>query len=265
MMKWNPRSVVIPLVSVLLLSACGQTGPVRNARLELAAEHSHSAQRAFGRGDYGVARRQYEMALRIDVSVENVNGIAMDMLNLARVNQALRDIDTAQAYLDTLLKDEALQYPAQYLAAAATQKALLLLQSGDVANVRSWLDRAEKWCESACELGSAIDNARAALALREKDVDRALQRAGRAASSSRGEHPLEYANALRYMSEARLMRGEFKLSLQLSAEALEVDKSLGLPEKIKQDLLLSARACEGMKDVEQAERFRARASRIASR
>ncbi|MFH2135393.1 MAG: hypothetical protein ABII81_09500 [Pseudomonadota bacterium] len=257
--------ILVVLSSVLLLTACGQTAPVRNARLELAAEHSQSAQRAYNRGDYHVALRQYEMALQEDVAVENISGIAIDMLNLARVNKMLGRHDVADAYLDKLLLDNALEYETSYLAAAATQKSLLILQRGDVAGARLWLEKASAWCVAECSLTSVIDNARAAIALREKDVDQALHWADHAASSSRNASPLEYANALRYMSEARLMRREFSMALRLADEALAVDKTLGLPAKIKLDLLLSASAYEGLGDAEQAKRFRERASRIVAR
>ena len=67
------------------------------------------------------------------------------------------------------------------------------------------------------------------------------------------------------MSEARLMQGEFATALDLAEEALAVDKTLGLPEKIRLDLLLSASAYEGQGDSERAARFRERAARIAAR
>ncbi|MBU0688414.1 MAG: hypothetical protein KJ850_08715 [Gammaproteobacteria bacterium] len=256
---------LLVIVGVLFLTACGQTAPARNARLELAADHSQSAQRAYNRGDYHVALRQYEMALQVDVAVENIPGIAIDILNLARLSQILGRHEVADAYLDKLLQDDALEYEISYLAAAATQKSLLILQRGDVAGARLWLEKASAWCVAECTLTSVIDNARAGIALREKDADQALHWADRAASSSRNDSPLEYANALRYMSEARLMRREFSMALRLADEALVVDKTLGLPAKIKQDLLLSASAYEGQGDAEQAKRFRERASRIVAR
>jgi tetratricopeptide (TPR) repeat protein len=258
-------SLSLVLCCVSFLTACGQTAPVRNARLELAAEHSQSAQRAFDRGDYLVALRQFEMALQVDVAVENISGIAIDTLNLARVNQLLGRQEVAHAYLDKLLQDDALEYERHYLAVAATQKSLLMLQQGDASGARLWLEKAATWCVAACSLASVIDNARAAIALREKDSEQALHWADRAASASRGGSPLEYANALRHMGEARLMRGEFPTALRLADEALAVDKTLGLPDKIRQDLLLYAAAYEGQGDAEQAKRFRERASRIVAR
>lgn len=256
---------VLLLLSALLLSACGQTAPKRNARLELAAEHSQSAQRAFDRGDYQVAARQYEMALQVDVAVENVSGIAIDVLNLSRVYQLLGHAEVADAYLDKLLQDQVLEYETSYLAMAATQKSLLILQRNDVAGAKGWLEKAAAWCGSKCAVSGVIDNARAGIALREQDAGQALHWSERAASANRNTSPLEYGNALRYIGEAKLLQGEPAAALKLAEEALVVDKSLGLPEKIRQDLLLSARACEAQGATELAGRYRERAARIPVR
>jgi tetratricopeptide (TPR) repeat protein len=256
---------LIVLACLLLLTACGQTVPVRNARLELAAEHGRSAQRAYDYGDYQVALRQYEMALQIDVAIENVPGVAIDMLSLAKVNQKIGRDEVANAYLDKLLQDAALGFETDHLAAAAAQKSLLMMQRGDLFEGRRWLDEAVMFCAGKCGIANVIDNAQAAIALREKDADRALRWAERAASASRDNSPLEYANALRHLGEARLMRGEFAAALRLAEEALVVDKSQGWPEKIRQDLLLSASACDGQGDAGLASRYRERAARIVAR
>ncbi len=253
------------LACILFLTACGQTAPKRNARLELAAEHGQSAQRAYDRGDFHTALKQYEMALQIDVAVENVSGIAIDTLNLARVNQLLGKPEVANAYLDKLLQDSALEYEDIYLATAAAQKSLLLLQHGAVKEARLWLEKASEWCKEKCAIAIVIDNTRAAIALREKDAEQALHWGTKAASASRDSSPLEYANALRHMGEAKLMLGEFSAALHLAEEALVVDKLQGLPEKIRQDLLLAASAHDGLGNFEQSARFRERASRIIGR
>lgn len=256
---------VFVLSCLLLLSACGQTAPARNARLELAAEHSQSGQRAFDRGDYQAALRQYEMALQADMAIENISGIAVDTLNLARVNQMLGKLVEANTLLDALLQDSALDYEPSYLAAAALQKSLLSLRQGDVKAAHAWVEKSVSYCADKCGISNVIDNARAAIALREKDHDQALHWAERAASASRNASPVEYANALRHMGEARLLRGEFVAALRTADEALTIDKSLGLPEKIRLDLLLAADASEGQGNAEQARRYRERASRIRGR
>ena len=70
----------------MLLSACGHVEEVRSPRQEQATDFNKRAQRAFNRGEYQAAASLYENALQLDVAVENVNGIAINALNLARVN-----------------------------------------------------------------------------------------------------------------------------------------------------------------------------------
>jgi hypothetical protein len=69
---------------------------------------------------------------------------------------------------------------------------------------------------------------------------------------------------MRLTASARLLKNEPDTSLRLLEEALVIDKALGLPEKIRQDLLLSAQAHEKLGHVEQAAQFRERAARIAA-
>lgn len=262
-MRLDFRFIISTLCSVLLLSACGGTKEVRSARHDQAAEFNQRAHRSFQRGEYQAAADLYESALRLDMAIENVNGIAINALNLARVNHVLGKNALAQRYLDQLLDDKALHYAPAHLAEAAVQKSLLRLQENDIAGAVALLEQAAAWCVSGCALNGAIDNVRAGIALRENDAEKALHWAERAASANR-DVPPEYANSMRLMASARLMENEPDTALRLSEEALVIDKSLGLPEKIRQDLLLSARAHEKLGHAEQAAQCRDRAERISA-
>ncbi|MBI5006001.1 MAG: hypothetical protein HZB95_02630 [Nitrosomonadales bacterium] len=257
------RSVVSILCGLVLLAGCGEVEVLRSARLEQATEFNQRAQRAFQRGEYQAAATLYEQALQIDVAIENVNGIAINTLNLARVNNVLGRSALAQRLLDQLLEDKALHHAPAHLAEAALQKALLRLQANDAADAALWVDRAAVYCESDCRMSGVIDNVRAGIALRANDADKALQLSERAVSANSGV-PIEHANALRLMASARLMKKEAEVALRLLEEALVIDKSLGLPEKIRQDLLLSAQAYEMLGKNEQAAQYRDRAARIAA-
>jgi tetratricopeptide (TPR) repeat protein len=248
----------------LLLSACSHVEEIRSARQEQATEFNQRAQHAFLRGEYLAAADLYGNALQLDVSIENVNGIAINMLNLARVNQVLGKNALAQRYLDSMLEDKALHYAPAQLAAAAVQKSLLLLQENDMAGATTWVDNSAEYCVSDCPLAGVIDNARASIALRSNDADKALHWSDRAASANKNTSPLEYANSLRLTASAKSMKNEHDAALHLAEEALVIDKSLGLPEKIRQDLLLSAQAHEKLGHAEQAAQYRDRAARIAA-
>ena len=258
------RSAILLSCSLLLLAACGHVEETRSARQEQATDFNQRAQRAFQRGEYQVAASFYENALLLDIAVENENGIAVNSLNLAKVNQVLGKTALAQRYLDSLLEDKSLRYQPAQLAAASVQKSLLRLQENDMTGATIWVDKAASYCASDCSLSGVIDNARASIALRVNDPDRALYWSERAVSENKASSQLEYANSLRLTASAKLMKNEQDAALRLLEEALTIDKSLGLPEKIRQDLLLSAQAHEKAGHVEQAAQFRDRAERIAA-
>lgn len=258
------RLAIAFLCSLVLLSACGHVEETRSARQQQATEFNQRAQRAFQRGEYQVAASFYESALQLDIAVENVNGIAINMLNLAKVNQVLGNTALAQRYLDSLLQDNALQYQPAQLAAAAVQKSLLRLQENDSADAATWVEKAAAFCTADCPLTGVINNARAAIALHANNAETALYWSERAASENKGASSLEYANSLRLCASARLLKNEPDAALRLLEEALAIDKSLGLPEKIRQDLLLSAQGHEKSGHAEQAAQFRERAARIAA-
>jgi tetratricopeptide (TPR) repeat protein len=261
--RMSARLILSILIAILLLSACGHVEETRSARQQQATEFNQRAQRAFQRGEYQVAASFYEKALQLDVSVENVNGIAINVLNLAKVNQVLGKTEFAQRYLDLLLDDKALHYQPEHLAAAAVQKSLLRLQGNDVTGAADWADKSVAYCTSDCGLSGVIGNVRASIALHEKDADKALEWSERAASINKNV-PLEYANSLRLTATARLMKNEHEAALRLADEALAIDKTLGLPEKIRQDLLLLAQAHEKSGHAELAAQHRDRAARIAA-
>lgn len=257
------RSIVPILCSLVLLSACGSVEELRSARLEQATEFNQRAQRAFQRGEYQAAATLYEQALQVDVAIENESGIAINTLNLARVNRKLDNTELAERLLDHLLEDKALNYAPAHLAEAAVQKALLLLQKNDVEGASLAADKAVVHCSADCGISGVIDNVRAGIALRANDADRALQLSERAASAN-GAVPLEHANSLRLMASARLLKNEPDAALKILEQALSMDKSLGLPEKIRQDLLLFAQAYEKLGQAGVAAQYRDRAARIAA-
>jgi tetratricopeptide (TPR) repeat protein len=257
------RLNIAVLCSLVLLSACSHVEEIRSARQEQATEFNQRAQRAFQRGEYQAAADLYGRALQLDVAIENVNGIAINMLNLARINHVLGKDELAERYLNSLLEDKALHYAQAQLAAAAVQKSLLRLQQNDVAGATTWADKSAEYCVADCALSGVIDNARASIALRGDDADKALHWSERASSENKNASPLEYANSLRLTASARLMKNEHEVAMRLLEEALTIDKSLGLPEKIRQDLLLMAQAQEKLGHADQAAQYRDRAARIA--
>lgn len=261
MKRW--RLLDLLLCSVLWLAACGQVEALRSPRLVQAAEFNQRAQHAFRHGEYEQAATLYERALQVDMAIEHADGIAINTLNLARVNQVRGQPALAEHLLDRLLDDQALHFAPAYLTEAAVQKSLLRLRAEDAAAASIWLDRAVSWCNPDCKLNGVIANVRAGIALQGQDGAQALSWSERAAAENR-DVPLEYANALRLQASARMLQKAPDAALPLAEEALRIDKALGLPEKIRQDLLLLAQVQERRGQPELAAQYRERAARIAA-
>ena len=256
------RQILFLLCALCGLSGCGQVEPVRNAKQLHAVEYGQRALRAFQLGNYETAENLYQQALRRDVEIENIDGIAVNTLNLARVNRILGRTARAHAYLDALLQDDALQYAPVYLATAATEKAALYLQANDLAAAESWLGKAEASCGDDCPLRGVIANIRSAIVLGNGDAVSSLAWGERAAAANRNTSRLEYANSLRLLAAANLALGHFENARSQLNEALDLDKSLGLPLKIREDLLLLARLHDALGQPQQAKRYQERAARL---
>ncbi len=251
------------LVGLVLLAGCGQVEPLRNARLLQAAELNQRAGEAFRLAEYRLAAKLYERALRIDIALEQVEGIAIDTLNLARVMQVSGNPVRAGQLLDGLLNDTALQYPPVYLARAALQQSMLRLEQDDAAQAAVWVDKAAAFCGNGCADYGVVANVRAMIALQRADAAPALEWSTRAVNANRGV-PLEHANALRVQASALLLQAQPEQALRRANEALQIDKALGLPQKIRQDLLLLAQAHAQLGQAGQAAQMRERAARIAA-
>ena len=273
-MNASSGTVKLWLASVccgLLLGACGHAPEAHNARYMQAVEFSQRAQAAYQRSEYPAAIKLYTMALQLDRSIENTDGIAVNLLNLAKVSQVVGRFAEAHGYLDLLLGGEnTLGFKPAHLAAAAVQKALLRLNENNIGEATGWVDKATGYCIADCQLNGVISNVRASIALHNNDADAALYWgkkgiAGNKTGNKEGNESglqIEYANYLRLTAQACVMRNEFDAALLLLNEALAVDKTLGLPEKIRLDLVQLAGVYGGMGKPDLAGIFRERARRV---
>lgn len=240
------------LVTALIsgLTACGTAPPEPSAAEREAVSYNQRAARALRAGRVDAARSLYESALRVDRSVENADGIAVNLLGLARVEQAAGNLPAAQAHLDSVLAEAPLALPAGRKAEAAARRALIGFDTGDIALAADWARRAEEICApAACAARAAIANLRARAALAAGDhanailfARRALDASGGAAPSATDDPRIERANANRLLGESAIGLRDTRLARQALAEALALDQALGRADRIRRDLLLLAQA-----------------------
>jgi len=253
------------VLAILLLAACaGAPKDPQNARLAQAADYNRRGEAALRQGDHRKALALYEAALRIDLSVENLDGVAINSINLARLHQMLGENARAHQRLDAVLGGGEI-FSREYIAAARLRKAMLYQAANDLDAAASWAAQTADLCrDSACIWQGTLLNLRARLALARGDFAAALTLAGQALGVNRGRDAREEAaNSLRLQAEARIGQKEFAAALAPLDEALALDKALGLPERIEQDLQRLADAHAGLGHVDEARALRTRAARVA--
>jgi tetratricopeptide (TPR) repeat protein len=176
--------------------------------------------------------------LRINQSVENVAEIAIIRFNLARVFRELAHPEQAHLQLDALFSEPPLPYPPDTLAAAAALKSQFHLEGNELPPALSWVEKAEGYCRNKCPVAGSLMLLRAQLAQRENRLEEALKLAGGAISAlNTGSQQMELANAQRLSGEISMARNDFTRAIQAFQLAYAMDQKLGMPGKIRLDLL----------------------------
>ncbi len=225
------------LSAVLALTAgCGSNPPALSEQQETAIQFNQRGEAAFRRGDYAQALQEYQGALSIHRSVENMAGIAIELLNLPVVHRRLGDKAAAQAALDQILTERSPAFSADQKAEAAYRKAGYYLDDGNEAGALSWLNKALEYCHG-CATEGRLYNLMARLALAGHPQD-AMNYARRALALNRSAGDKnEEANSLRLIADASLQSGDIKTAQQSYDDALRLDKESGAAAKIALDLM----------------------------
>jgi tetratricopeptide (TPR) repeat protein len=231
------RAAGAAIFAALLLTGCAAPKALSPYQAQAVALNRQGLD-SFAAGDYVRAQKAFEAALRLERAVENEEGIALNLLNLAQCRQRLGQPEQAAALLDEVLDTNTLTHAPQRRAEAAMQHALLSLQSGDVAAAERWQRDGAAICGD-CVLAGKLRTLAARLALQRGDAQDALRAAADALAKS-GDDKVEQANALRLQGAAQLALGQPAEATLL--QALALDKDGGLADKVVQDLQLLGRA-----------------------
>lgn len=231
---------LILAVSLALLTACAQVpGKPQAARHAEALEANRRAELRFRGGDFDGAVQKYREALRISQSIEDVDGIAANAINLSIVYQRLGRHADARASLALLLDRSGLSIPGARLAQAALRRAVLDFDERLYSDSALWLEKATSWCApERCAIAAAIDNVKGLLALEEGRSADAASGARAALEASLGSgNRIEEANARRLLGNVAIRAGDAAAAQVALNAALAIDRELALPRKIYLDLL----------------------------
>lgn len=257
------------LLLLVMLAGCASHPPdKRSVRQIEAAEFAAKGEQAYFAGRLEQARRHYEQALRLNTGIENGDGIAWNLLSLAQIHAALGEYQEAEAGLREVSDNGNRLFEKNVRAEAAARRAQLALRLKQPERADELAGQAQALCaEAECAIGAAIANLRARAALSQGDLQVGANLAREAESlAEKAKQDAELANARRLQGEARTRLGAPAEALPLLESALAIDKRLGKPDKIAEDLELLAEAASllGRHDEAQAWRARAEAVRSAS-
>lgn len=236
------------LAAAVLLASCAAAPeappPARQqaSALNLRGVELHRA------GDHAGAARLFLDAATRSQAIEDEEGLAQALLNLARTLQAQGRTLDADAALARLLDNAPPGMPPARRAEGLLQRALLALGRGERAAALRWHGEAQAACHAgpACTLAPVLLNLGARLALESGDAAGALRQAQAALPRHRNAgNRVETANALRLAGAAMLALGRPFDAAPLLAEALQLDKALAQSDKICHDLTLLGQASLG--------------------
>lgn len=230
---------LLPIAFCLFLIGCGAKHPTLSDAHLSAVKLNQRAESSFKNSDYENALRLYNEALKINRSIENIDGIAINIINIAATYRKLGDKDNAHKQIDEILNASPIAYNPLHLSEAAFLKALLYFDEKNYDKALEWTDRALSFCQGLqCNNIGKVYNLKGRAYLKKGDIASAISYGYKGLELNRShENKQEEANSLRILAETRLINGEYAEAKKLYEDALAIDKALGLSRKIAQDLM----------------------------
>ncbi len=247
------------LLLSLLLVACGSAPPPRLPQaLEQANAADKDARRALTGGELLRAQHGFAKTLVLKQALDDTEGVATTLINLATVTHQLHEDEAALIWLDKILLEKVRIYAPEFHLTAAFRKAVILANLARLDEADSVLQLAEKSCAKKCPTRFGIEALRARLLLLKGDAEGALALA-QAASKEAQAGKEEQANALRVVAAAEERLARFAGALQHYQAVLEMDKSLALGARIGEDLNGMARVSKQLGREEESAMYARRA------
>jgi tetratricopeptide (TPR) repeat protein len=252
---------------LLLASACGKLPPPPDPVRARALILNNQADGEIERGNLAEAERLYGEALSAARSIEDETRIAVNLLGLAATMRAAGRGKEAGPLLDELLGSSTRRFPAELVAQASLQKAVIALDEERPADAAASVQRSLSDCarpRSCSQVATAhVLMARARLALGEPAGAAAEAKSGLDVARSRRDLR-EEANALRLLGDAALALGGAQEALARYDDALALDKELGFSRKVAADLLGLAAASHRLRRTAEARAFAERALAVCT-
>ncbi|MCE5194367.1 MAG: tetratricopeptide repeat protein [Nitrospiraceae bacterium] len=212
------------------LYACGgqqiQTLPVVHTK---AIEYNQKGLKAAEKGDYEKALNYNLEALKLNRSIENTDGTAVNMLNIAVLYSKKGDTAEAHKYINDIFALQGINDAT--MSEALFENARLYLKEIKLAEAREYAKKSLSLHKGTRE-GSRW-NILSRIALIESKYDEAFLYAGTALKLNISNNQAkEESNSLRLLADLNMIKKNYSESRKLYENALEIDKKIGDSKKI---------------------------------
>jgi len=236
--RWRSRRILV-LTLGLVTVACASDPPQFSENRLSAIQWNHQAREAFNQGEYRQALAGYRQALAVSRAIEDVDGVAIELINLATVFQQLGERDEVRRALGEILAPSGLPFAPAHKAEAAYRIAYLHVEAREIREAQGLLIQALDYCRSAsCGISGRIHNLTARLLLGTEDHEQAWTQARKGLAVNQGNGDIaEQANSLRLLADVAHAKSDHATAVHYYAQALSLDKRLGAARKIRLDLM----------------------------
>ena len=225
--------ILYSVFCILCIGCGGPSAPTLPAIHAQAIEYNRNAEKAAEKGDYEKALDYYMEALRINQAIENTEGIAVNLINIAVIYQKNGNVPDAERFIEMVFSIPDISESIK--AEAAFEKARLFLKAKELSKAKEWVNKSMALNKGIRE-GSRW-NLLGRIALAEGNYSEALTAANTALKlNSINKQKAEEANSLRLIAEIKALTDKFEESGEAYMKALEIDKESGSSKKIAMDL-----------------------------
>ena len=232
------------IAAVAIFEGCSSPAPlpVPSARKHALSWNKRGLD-AEARGNRDSAISAFEESLRINRSIEDFDGTAVSLLNLARVHRQKTELPLAKERIEETLRMVSPGSP--IFTEAAFEKAKIELALGNLPDARDWAQKAVP--AEKKPYSGRMQNLLSRIIFLEGKTGEALPLAETALESNREyRNRAEEANSLRLIGDIALAGGDPQGAKARYLEALVIDKELAESGKIASDLrALGAAALAG--------------------
>lgn len=230
----NTYRSLVTFVLMFTVVGCGgaQTQTLSAVNLK-AIEYNQNAAKAMEKGDYEKALAYYMEALKVNRSIENTEGIAVNLINIAVLYQKKGNTSGAHEFVDIAFSMPDISN--EIRSDAAYEKARIYLKGNNTAKAKEWVNKSLSLNKGLNE-GSRW-NLMGRISFAEGKYDEAAAMANTALNFNReNKQRAEESNSLRLMAEINAQKGIYSESKAHYMKALGIDKELGNSKKIAMTL-----------------------------